>query len=318
MILTHMLVIEEKADTFTGDFEVNIMQKSYVSISEFNQFKTFKALPALRMLGINPEYTNKLNDFAALMLGYANYEALQPLHSRENAIRNHLYNEVCVFQRNQWTIKASNILIVFDEVSQVIRLRALMPGEETELVTSSNQSASASLSDFGEGIFDGLYFISNEVESRLSAMIRNTNDDSFYFHVDIVRTDEGVNLKIYKNHYDEQSNTEVFSEVGVMFSDVENLFDQNVDQVSVKYRKELPSIDGVYYQWLKPVIEDGEERYLYIEDIGDGPNLSELMFKSYKEAAHAVELEIWGYGTEDVEDCVIVKVTKRLEGNPFQ
>lgn len=103
-----------------------------------------------------------------------------------------------------------------------------------------------------------------------------------------------------------------------MFSDIEDVFDQNVDQVSATYRKELPSIDGAYYQWLNPVIEDGEKRYLHVEDIGDGPNLSELMFKSYEEAVMAVENETWSYGPEYIEDCVIVKVTKTFEGKPFQ
>lgn len=82
----------------------------------------------------------------------------------------------------------------------------------------------------------------------------------------------------------------------------------------------LDSIDGSHYQWLKPAVDEetGEQRYLYLEDNGGWVNFSQMMWESEEEAKEAVEIGEWDLSIEDVEDCVLVQVTKRLAKHPFK
>lgn len=296
------------------------MQKDYASIAQFEQFKIDRALPALSVVGVNLKNKNKLDNVAAIMLGYLNYSALQPLHLRERRIRNHFYMEECQFQQGNKTIKAANILVVFDSANKVIRFRALAPKEEAEQVTDLNQFSYMPF----DGPVESVGFFSdirispdndNDDPSCLSIimLLPDATGQVAEYTADIIRTEEGLVLNVFT-----QSNGDwvEFDTMDIAFDDADSAIYELVDQAAAPYLSSLSSIHGEYYQWLMPTQSESGIEHHHIDKGGDYHALSALQFATYDEAVAAVVEGAYGYGASDVEGAIIVKVNKAFAGKP--
>jgi hypothetical protein len=65
-----------------------------------------------------------------------------------------------------------------------------------------------------------------------------------------------------------------------------------------------------HYRWLKPVMIEGEQRYMPTgDDRYDESMLSDLIFDAPEKAYDFENLDDWGYSEEDLEGLILVKVT---------
>lgn len=289
------------------------MGKNYLPIKQFKQYLEEKIKPALLVVGTDLKNENKLMQVGARALGYGSYEALQPLHYRESMINEKLFVEACPFQGGNLTIKAGNILVVIDKACKKIRFRALLPGQELEKVNDDNEFDSMRVEGFSlpDNADDFVFYDANK--NLLCPQVECLFNVDGDIHVLVIkRTYEGV---IADFIYNTESSAGSIDTASVAFTDSELDFDELrlVDQANMSLNTPLPSSDGEFYQWLKVVLMDGERRYLPLP-VEEGPSISHILFKSEAEAISAIEDNTWDVNAYDVEDCVLVKVSKRLIG----
>lgn len=288
---------------------------NYLSINAFDAYIENNVKPALAVVGTNLKNPNKLNQVAAKMLGYNSYEAIQPRHHRERMIRAKLFVERCPFQNNRVTIKAGNILIVFDNDACKIRFRALKPGQECELVNDHNEFTAIDFTDMPLEMNLPLseYRFSDVdkhlLDPQVDVIFHDTMgaEHAFVFK----RTYEGV---IMDAIYDYKASAGTMESRAVAFDDADAEDYEAVDQANASFTDPLPAIDGEHYQWLQPIMTEHGLRYMKINE-EEEICLSDLYFKTPADAILALEDGQWGAYPEDVEDAVLVKTTTFLVGH---
>lgn len=289
------------------------MHGQLLSKEQFDSYIEKNVRPALNVVGTNLQNPNKLNQVAARMLGFGTYEEkLQPFHKRESNIRESIHFELCPFQGDRPTFKALNAIVVLDEAEQAIYARILRGGEEAQRVTEDGDTYAIRYGHKDEPTpsFSNITVAQDNGKVSFDFPVTLPNGDIEKNHFSMVRTHEGIIIDVY---YDIDASCEVYDSIGLMFSDIEDDDYRFPDQASVAVHAALPSCDGAYYQWLKPVSFDGETRFITIDtDGGSKPNLSAMLFTSPQEAREAVLDGRFDFHPEDVDGCVIVRVDKRI------
>jgi hypothetical protein len=286
---------------------------NYLSLADFKRYIESNVKSALEIVGTELKNPNKLNLIAAKMLGYKSYEAIQPLHHREKMINEALHVERCTFQNNRITIKATNIIVVFDHIESKIFFRPLSSGQEFEFVNEDN---CFNLFDLGD-----IQINTDIVEYKLSLASKellNPQVDVVFKdakggeHAFLVkRTYEGL---IFDIIYDYKGDSGSMGTHSVAFDDADT--EHLADQISPLLNRTLPSDDGEYYQWLKKIEIDDAVRYIHINP-KEEVDISNIMFTSHQEAVQGITNEYWGIGKDDIleHNCVLVKVSKALINN---
>lgn len=289
------------------------MNKTYPTITEFKSHIDNNVKPALLEIGTNLKNINMLNKIGAMTLGFSSYEAIQPHHALEKNMKNRIYFSLCPYQRGLPTFKIGNAIIVFDENRKTILARSINPGQAKEMITLENKTAcideafeNARSVDFNlhhdeithQDNVDGVSAIFN-----LSSICSNGIKSHHICRIE--RKDNKVDLSIC---YDVQG------DCGSNYFSFEITLDPEHQCQSEYLKLDNPNrTDITYYQWLRPTIEDGEMRYLTIGNhLVDDIVLSDIMFSSIGEAKEAIRTGIFGYDHEQVEDCVIVRVSKTI------
>lgn len=298
------------------------MQGDYISIADFKHFKTTRALPALEVVGTNLRNENKLNQVAARMLGYSSYEALQPFHAREQAIREGVYAERCPIQGGRFTLKSRNLVVVFDKREQKILFRALFPGQEREAVTDQNATRVVLLNaeddltyDFAP-VSDSLKQESQPEGQRLSfefVALANPLDDSSAVpcQCDAIATEEGLVVNLYVDIHGD------FSELdSVALEYIDDATPEQVaavDQVSAPFAPQAAGLDGHFYHFRKVAIDhEGKTRLLAQEWDDEMMPLTGFVFASKQEVREFLDEEDWSYGWGDLEGLVLCEVTRKV------
>lgn len=284
----------------------------FLSIADFESYIENNIKPALEVVGTNLRNPNKLNQVAARALGFSSYEALQPIHHREMMIKEKLYVEKCPYQQNNVCIKAANILVVIDVSASKIRFRALNIGEECETVTDENEFTFIGMSGIDLDVHISEYKFTDAGKSDLlypQIDVVFTSDDESHALV-VKRTDEGVIADVIFNYKSDCGSADT---AAVAFSDADGEDYEDVNQAYASLNNPLPAADGEYYQWLEPTMTEDGLRYLKINP-DEEICISELMFASPQIAIEAINSGEWAAYPEDVEDAVLVKVTKTIIG----
>lgn len=265
------------------------------------------------MVGTELKNPNKLNLIAAKMLGYKSYEALQPLHHREKMIQHALHVERCPFQNNRITIKAANIIVVFDDVENKIFFRPLSTGQEAEYVNEENCFNFFNFGELKMNMDAAEYQLSLPskylLDPQIDAVFTDAEGGEHAFLVK--RTYEGL---IFDIIYDYKGDAGSMDTHAAAFDDADT--DHFADQVSPLLNRTLPSNDGEYYQWLTKIEIDDAVCYIHINP-KEEVDISDVMFTSSKEAIEAINDEHWGIGPDEIleRNCVLVKITKSLYNN---
>lgn len=303
------------------------MQGDFISIADFEHYKATRALPALEVVGTNLRNENKLNQVAARMLGYSSYEALQPYHFREKAIRDGVYAEKCPIQGGLFTIKARNIIAVFNGPAQKILVRVLFPGQEREVVTEENSTRVIFLNESDSmgyeytPITKSIVYHNEDEYPRLSFMFSSrtlkegaSSSVAVMNQFDAVATHEGLLLNLYT-----EVDGEFFSEldsVALEYADeVSQEQSRAVDQVSAPFQPKAAGIDGHHFHFRRVVLDDnGQPRLLAQEWTEEMMPLTDFIFANKEEAENFLDSEDWPYSREDVEfdGLVLTEVTQTV------
>lgn len=299
------------------------MQGDYISIADFEHYKTTRALPALEVVGTHLRNENKLNQVAARMLGYSSYEALQPLHFREKAIREGVFAEKCPIQGGLFTIKSKNILAVFNGPAQKILVRVIYPGQEREVVTEENATRIIYLNaedDLGYDftpVTDSLKYADEAEGKRLSFQFTSKNIDKkgptgpFTNQCDAVATDEGLIINLYADVTGEYA--ELDSVALEYVDDVSAEQAASVDQVTAPFMAQAAGLDGHFFHF-RAIGSDpnGEPRLLAQEWDDEMMPLTDFIFASKKEAKEFLDSEDWPYGWDDLDGLVLTEVVQKV------
>ncbi|MDK9790191.1 hypothetical protein [Vibrio sp. D431a] len=266
------------------------MQGKFITISEFEAFKANELSSVLSLLKMNLRNTNLLNQAAARGLGFTSYEALEPLFERENAIKNNFYIEKAEEQGGRITVKSSNVIAVFDLHVDAIFCRTLISGEESTYLSKENSTKTISLKELS--LTDKI-----ELSKALNAPAKNRCSGGFELRLDneksvkISRSKKSLNIK-----------------VGSQFEDLDyDARGQSCADVDLVTPVKVKACDA-YYKFVKQVTVDGEAMFLHLDSSGYEVDLSSLKFTSPEEARLAIEGEVWGWNSEDVEGAVLVRV----------
>lgn len=304
------------------------MQGDYISIADFEHYKATRALPALAVVGTNLRNENKLNQVAARMLGYSSYEALQPYHFREKAIREGVYAEKCPIQRGLFTIKSRNIIAVFNGPAQKILVRVLFPGQEREVVTEENATQVIYLNaedDLGYDFTplpESVYYSEESEGKRLSFQFTSKNiakDSSgvkgpvgpFTNQCDAIATEEGLVLNLYADIHGDYA--ELDSVALEYVDDVNEQQAAAVDQVSAPYLPQAAGTDGHFFHFrVIGADPNGQARLLAQEWDDEMMPLTDFIFASKKEAKEFLDSEDWPYGWDDLQGLVLTEVIQRI------
>lgn len=304
------------------------MQGDYISIANFEHYKATRAKAALEVVGTNLRNENKLNQVAARMLGYSSYEALQPFHFREKAILEGVYAEQCPIQRGLFTIKAKNIIAVFNAPAQKILVRVLFPGQEREVVTEENATRIIFLNaedDLGYDftpVVDSLAYNSEAEGNRLSFQFTSKNIAKgkdgvkgpvgpFTNQCDAIATDEGLILNLYA---DVDGDFAELDSVALEYVDDVNAEQAAaVDQVTAPYMAQAAGLDGHFFHFRAVGADpNGQPRLLAQEWDDKMMPLTDFIFASKKDAKDFLDSEDWPYGWDDLEGLVLTEVTQKI------
>lgn len=294
---------------------------------------------SLLSLSLKPG-SQKLQQVGARALGYRCYEALAAIWQRKEAIIQHMYAECCPVQANRLTIKAGNILVVYDERANCFLGMALRPGEEgrklTVALADHDELAMVSLPEGAVlTLNDATLKSFNADASPAGQAINEALDDTYRatFHyqvngdrgergvISFLRTHEGVIVDVYDTGCSEDGDSaidEVIGSFGIMFTDRQ---ENEVGPEQVNLYETHPQFGGRYgehYRWYKTGVDDNDDSRLLHLGIDDELDFSDLIFNTADEAILALESEDWGTDLERaMEDgAVLVKITQQIVPSP--
>lgn len=292
------------------------MQGTYISISEFEQYKANEAASALSVLDINLRNENLLNQSAARMLGFSSYEALQPMHERETLIKTKIvFDRSCPFQANRPVLRHANCLAVLDFENARILGRVLNDGDERECLDPQ---------------FDGVERV--EFPSDLHLSMADITSSASYNGADGFRYDMKFTSKaqphlrllvnaaathegLFVAAYLEDTQTDELEDLGTLQLAYTDCLEENaretVNQAALKYLDGPKCFDHTYYQWMIEANRDGELRYLSYGDDWqeEGPAPTSFLFPSKARAIEFREESEFNLGPEDFEGLVLVRKT---------
>jgi len=293
------------------------MQGNYISIAEFEQYKSNEATSALSVLDMNLRNENKLNQAAARMLGFSSYEAIEPMLAYERSIREGIVAEPsCPYQACRPVLRHKNILIVLDSQENRIFGRALNPGEERANIQHWNSTDQIelprALDFFDQAPTDVTCKREDGNGFRYCATYTSKSTNKAII-IDAQATGEGIVLNVYRLLND--GDTEEVDSFGLMFTDaLDETAETSVNQAALRYEAGEAAEDNVVYRWLKKVVDDyGSPRLLSIDAYDwkdDRLPPTELIFHSEAQARAFVSDNEFDYDEEDFEDLVLIRQTK--------
>ena len=295
------------------------MKPTYHSIADFEAVKLARVIPALSCFSIDTKNKNKLDEATARFLGYDSYNAIKPLHDREIAIKTGIHLEHCPLQGGALTVKSGNVLLVFDEHEQTIRVRVLSNGQEHQYVTQDNQTGSIRFTDLG--VEPSLSFalermtITAKTETVLSLALPAQNHsgasaEAWVFHIQ--RNPDKLILAVL--HPDDRGDVFAYE-----FDDCGD--HAQVDQAYASLCLPTKGLEGEHYRWMRAVVDyDGVTARLVTMGEDNEVAPSEILWGSYDEAATVLRNEDWGgcWEADEFREGVIVKVTHSVVGRPTQ
>lgn len=278
--------------------------------------------------------SNKLKQGAALSLGFNAYESLVELWDRCERIKNGIHLEACFKQDDRFTLKAKNILFVYDPVRLCFVGMALRPGEE-------GRKLDASLADLDEVCIvempEGAVFSPNVSKKRFHAAVDGgdmaiddihsgsiqgplqytivTDNGVEIGEISVTRTDEGIILDVYEPG----DESEVFSSGGIMFTDRQES-EGSEDLVNLVDMTPLFSgAYGEYYSWYKSGADDQNLSRLLSINPGEETDISDFMYETPERAIECVQNEEWGVDPEQMREVggFLVKHTLTLVPSPY-
>lgn len=276
----------------------------------------------------------KLKQVAARALGYSCFEALVSRWTCKQAIADGFYAANCPIQDDRLTLKAKNIVIVYDPKANCLIAMALRPGEEgRRLSVEWAECDDGSLLYLPKNIFiDEEFDIIDQINSQgdpnalsieesitgtFRAVLPYRNRRTHKLTgagIVIMRTHEGIII----DYYDEDMN-EVEDSIGVMFTDRQE--SENGHEHVNLFNPELPfsGAYGTYYQWLKPGVDDADNDRLYPINPDEEFDVSSLHFNTADEAIAAILSGDWGTDGDSMteEGAVLVKTTRQIVPSPF-
>lgn len=277
--------------------------------------------------------SNKLKQGAALSLGFNAYESLVELWARCERIKNGVHLEACSKQDDRFTLKAKNILFVYDPVRLCFVGMALRPGEE-------GRKLDASLADLDEVCIvempEGAVFSPNVSKKRFHAAVDGNNMDIDDIHsgsiqgplqytivtdngveigeISVTRTDEGIILDVYEPG----DESEVFSSGGIMFTDRQCEGSEDLVNL-VDTAPVFCGAYGEYYSWYRSGSDDESISRLLSINPGEETDISDFAFETLERAIECVENEDWGVGPEQMMEvgAVLVKHSFTIMPSPY-
>lgn len=298
--------------------------KKNISQSEFQSYCNGAFRHALASLPLSPECSNQplwVEQAASRALGYANYEALQALWVREQSIRQGVWAEWCNTQK-ALTIKAMNILAVYQTDLSEWLVTSLRPGEEGRLLgTHSVDSLECAVLHCPAG---ALFTVPQNAASYLEQcrnrdiehtdrvhlpFIYTEDGKSLQGYLQVVRTEEGVIFDVFDATGHISSDT-----VGAMFTDRAVVED---DWLLVNLVDETPCV-STFYRWMQPRDEEDRPELEYI-DQDEEFCVSERRFSSAQDAIEMVTSQEWNVDPQYMSDshAVLIEWTGRVVQSPF-
>lgn len=310
----------------TGNRETSnrgiIMQGKYLSKTDFDLFIENEAKPLLKYLKLEPKKKNLLNQFAARMLKFSSYEAIQPFHQKEKILSESLVVENCPVQGGRLTIKSTGVVVVVDTEKRLVMLRYLKSGEEGLYISPSSDTQCINYSPENSNDFERVELNPSHVNveesdsgaiiATLSFVQKDSQKNDEFCALSVTKTYEGI---ICDMAYSSNAggDAEFIDTMAVCYSDYDE-DEHNTNLAAPLNSLLLPKSDGDYYQWLKPVFIDGELRYIKVDsEKVNEIDLSDILFDSQSAAIEAVRNNTFGYTEECVSGFAIVKVTKTID-----
>lgn len=315
--------------------------KNLITRSAFEEFCNGPFSAALQVLSINMASSNqKLKQSASRALGYSCYEQLLAGWQRVEHIKHGLFFEYCEI-RKAMTIKAKNILMVFDLANNQLIAVSLRPGEEgravaivsdvnddDSLIEDNWEAAQLQLPDSAAFNFESIAKTmrcsvdlslttspTETIRAPIEFEYRDEHGHVKHGFIEMQRTGEGVIADLYLT----MNGDECVDSIGVMFEDRQEAIEgSNKVQLHLNY----PVFD-VSYKWLQPSSdcaddEEGDARLLYINP-DEEFCISSLEFSSTQEAIHAIESNDWCHNRHlmSAYGAVLVKVTREVVPSPY-
>lgn len=271
----------------------------------------------------------KIKQAAARALNWSCFESLNASWMRSTHILHGIWLENCPQQQDRLTIKAQNLLFIFDPYQSLFIGVSLRPGEEgrtfdlRHLMESSEDVVTVSLPkgalplvhkalpDSRVDIAEALGTGTQPIRCCIPYSVPGEDAQGW---VEIVRNGEGLSVDVYLPDEEEHDST------WLMFTDRqyaeggEHLVRQ--DLRAQVYAGSL----GVAYQWLR-TDSDGEceNRLSPIIFPDNDSDISSQLFSTAKDATDAIRNESYGVGEDALRDAggVLAERTIRIVPSPF-